>query len=402
MKRRNSGVKRLLADLDLPEVDRAHVEADLLDGVARYRERRASAVYFSDAELLRHPYVFGFGAVEVARDAALDLNTRLAVVRSAITRLRPLEDNGVPHGLPALLSFLAGAGALHRVAFQVVMIAADMAGDLYDDWQTDEARVLLDWLIGKSELPDADAMWWLYYLFSHCHKVPTGKAMFQFVLDHPAWPNEVKRDLCLAVLAERDTLQPPALWRAFWASLRGDEEALKQAQAELEPAVLDDLIRSGDEDYDFADAPRAPSFGFIRSLLRGGESFGLISPYFKRMAVAGLAALGEDPLAVCRRYLGRHDYYTDGINLGVADVIRALRSSLPDAAIRDLIETALSIGSVVTRREFYALGAELFGADYLERAQRDNAGSIRQWALRAAAPGTEDPSRVRRARRRRA
>src|SRR3990172_682998 len=401
MKRTVSGLKRLLTDLDLPEADRPRVESDLLDGVANFRAHDEVAGYYTDAELLRYPYIFGFGAVAVARDPVLDLNTRLAVVRSAIRGLPPPGDNRIPHRLPAPPSFLAGAGALHRVTFQVVMIATDMAGDLYDDWRTDEARVLLDWLIAKSEMPDADALWWLYYLFSHCDKAPVGKAMFRFVLDHPAWPNGIKRDLCLAVLAERDTLRPPALWRAFWASLRGDEQALKQAQAELEPAVLDDLIRSGDEgEDDFAGTPRAPSFGFISSLLRGGESFGLIPPYFKRMAVAELAVLGEDPLAVCRRYLGRHDYYTDGINQGVADVVRAHRAGLPDAAVRDLIETALGIGSVVTRREFYALGAELFGADYLERAQRDNAGSIRQWARQTATPSAGDSARAKRGRRR--
>src|SRR3990172_6534017 len=287
MKRTVSGLKRLLTDLDLPEADRPRVESDLLDGLANFRAHDEVAGYYTDAELLRYPYIFGFGAVAVARDPVLDLNTRLAVVRSAIRGLRPLDDNGIPHGLPALLSFLAGAGALHRVTFQVVMIATDMAGDLYYDWRTHEARVLLDWLIAKSEIPDADALWRLYYLFSHCDKAPVGKAMFRFVLDHPAWPNGIKRDLCLAVLAERDTLRPPALWRAFWASLRGDEQALKQAQAELEPAVLDDLIRSADEsEDDFAGTPRAPSFGFISSLLRGGESFGLIPPYFKRMAGA--------------------------------------------------------------------------------------------------------------------
>src|SRR3989304_1135079 len=172
MKRTVSGLKRLLTDLDLPEADRPRVEPDLLAGAATSRALEEAAGYSPAAELLPYPYIFGFGAVAVARDPVLDLNTRLAVVRSAIRGLRPLDDNGIPHGLPALLSFLAGAGALHRVTFQVVMIATDMAGDLYDDWRTDEARVLLDWLIAKSEMPDADALWWLDYNVWHGAQEP--------------------------------------------------------------------------------------------------------------------------------------------------------------------------------------------------------------------------------------
>jgi len=107
MKRTVSGLKRLLTDLDLPEADRPRVESDLLDGVANFRAHDEVAGYYTDAELLRYPYIFGFGAVAVARDPVLDLNTRLAVVRSAIRGLRPLDDNGIPHGLPALLSFLS-------------------------------------------------------------------------------------------------------------------------------------------------------------------------------------------------------------------------------------------------------------------------------------------------------
>ena len=135
--------------------------------------------------------------------------------------------------------------------------------------------------------------------------------------------------------------------------------------------------------------PASLSLDVINSLFRSSP---VRAPtYLKRPAVAGLVTLGEDPLTVCRAWLGKHSFYTDAINQGVADIARAHHAELAEADLRDLIERALQIGEVKTRKAFYELGADLFGPGYLTRASADNAKPTRDWAARRlAGPGAAE------------
>jgi hypothetical protein len=162
---------------------------------------------------------------------------------------------------------------------------------------------------------------------------------------------------------------------------QGDRAAYEAARAELPPDEELPVIPNEDtfdDDSGPQPAPDRLSFNFVRSLFY--SDFALTPGFLKRQAISCLVTLGEDPLAVCQLYLGQTGYYADAVNSGVADVVSAQRATLSDQAVRELVDRALSIGAVNTRKAFYRIGIDLFGTEYLTRAQADNANSIRQWA----------------------
>ena len=56
---------------------------------------------------------------------------------------------------------------------------------------------------------------------------------------------------------------------------------------------------------------------------------------------------------------------------------------MPAGIVKSVVEKGLSMrGSGPTRRRFYKLGADLYGAEYLQRASTDTANSVRRWAVR--------------------
>jgi hypothetical protein len=157
--------------------------------------------------------------------------------------------------------------------------------------------------------------------------------------------------------------------------------------AELEAnydAALEALL--GDTD---SEEPPALPFTMLRRMLVGPMGIAPLTPgALKREAVFALTGLGEDPLALCHKYLdsGRGEYYADAVNLGVLDVLSAYAAQMPPAEVRALVNRALEVGAVPTRKCAYLLGIELWGDAYLQRAAADSAKVIRDWAARKAAP----------------
>jgi hypothetical protein len=187
------------------------------------------------------------------------------------------------------------------------------------------------------------------------------------------------------------------------ALLRGDVEAFAQAAAAAGITVPEKLPTAAEieADYDTAleallsesenESDETPplSFTMLRRMLVGPMGIAPVTPgAYKREALFSLAGLGEDPLALCQKYLdsGRGEYYADALNLGVLDVVSAYSAQIPEAEARALVERALEVGAVPTRRAAYQLGAELWGDAYLARAADDPAKVIREWAGRKAAP----------------
>ena len=134
----------------------------------------------------------------------------------------------------------------------------------------------------------------------------------------------------------------------------------------------------------FADIGAAMTLFSI--MVENNAYLSLMSNTLKRRAVLELPQLGEDPLQVCQTYLESDDGYTaDAINQGVADVIRAYSPDLPREAVQALVERGIKIPKLTTRKAFFRLGADLFGPDYLTRAQADKTKSIRDWATKQTA-----------------
>jgi hypothetical protein len=318
---------------------------------------------------------------------------------------------GTPHGLPILLSFVAGAGALEAVTFRMVMIAADLGYSLFDDWQVAEVKQLLDWLVVQVEMPPAERLWWLWHISINSEPASMSKVIAEILLTHKVLRSANKRSLCEAWLSDTAVGQPPAHWEAIQSLMQGDVVGYKQhiAEAGLPPIpdhelpsmealtedfdlALDNLVE--DEDGAEGDDTETPSLSlnFFRQTLVGPMGMLVVTPgIIKRAAVMALPALGADPLGVCHQYLTPARGEGLGLHQGVADVIRAHHPQMPPDEVRGLVERGLTMNVLPTRKTFYELGADLYGRDFLKRAKRDKANSIRQWAAKRLAQESPKP-----------
>jgi hypothetical protein len=362
-------------------------------------------------ERMQKPFVFGFGAVEAARADTLTPETRLKVVGYALDQIDVETEYGLPHGLPAMLSFLARAGKLEPELFRSVMMAAEFETELFDDWPLAEAHILLDWVLAAPGLPEAERLWWVWHLSLHCEPPSVCLSLAEILLAHADLSAEQKRALCQAWLTDTPLGRPPAQWEAMQALLRGDVEAYAQVAAAAGLTVPETLPTAAEieADYDAAletllgendgDETSALSFTMLRRMLVGPMGIAPLTPgVYKREALFALAGLGEDPLALAQKYLdsGRGEYYADAINLGVLDVLSTYATQMPPAEARALLERALVVGAVPTRKAAYQLGAELWGETYLTRAAADSAKVIRDWAAKKLAPAPVPARRARR------
>ncbi len=404
-------LKKFFKQLDIPPSEQAAITDCLTHGIKNYYQHiYGYDKYGSDVAWLIHermyePYIFGFGAVEVARQEALPTDTRLKIIDYTLQQTDATAEYGTPHGLPILLSFIAGAGALDATTFRTVMIAADLGDSLFDDWQWAEVRQLLDWLVAQVEMPPDERLWWLWHISLHSEPPQMSKVIAEALLTHKVLLPASQRALCEAWLSDSAAGQPPAQWEAIQSLMQGDISEYKThaAEAGLPPVpdnelpplealtedidlALDRLVADdeGEADAEELEAPNL-SLAFFRKMLIGPMGMMAFTPgTFKRAAVAALPRLGADPVVVCHQYLTPSQIDTTGMALhqGVADVLRAHHAQMPPAEVQTLVERGLKVGAAPTRKNFYELGAELYGPEFLERAKDDNANSVRQWVTK--------------------
>lgn len=409
-------LRRFFKQLKIAKDEQEIVTDCLTRGLAAYHrhiygyDKYGSTPDFLIGERMIEPYIFGFGAVEVIRHTALPTATQLKIVQYTLDQIDATAEYGTPHGLPMMLSFLAEVGALEPVLFRSVMIAADFGGTLFDDWAVDEVRRLVDWLIVKADVAQAERLWWLWHISVNAEPPQIARGLAETVLGHSTLPARGKRALCEAWLTDAPAGQPPAQWEAMQALLSGDLQSFAAhaaeaglplpeglpSQAAIEAdydAALDTLL-DGEDDSAIESSP--PSLHLLRKMLIGPLGLVVLTPGpLKRAAIAALPRLGDDPLLVCKRYLGvKQNYQADTLHQGVADVIRAYRHQMTEGAVRDLVEEGLRIGAAPTRKAYYQLGADLFGASYMTRAAQDTARSIREWAAKSSS-GAARPRRGR-------
>jgi hypothetical protein len=348
-------------------------------------------------ERLQQPYVFGFGVVEMLREPALSAETCLKSVGWALEQIDVEAEYGTPHGLPVMLSYLARFGRLEVPVFRSVMIAADFEGALFDDWQFDEVHELLNWTLEGSNLPASERLWWVWYITLHCEPTAVCRSLAETLLAHAALTPADKRALCKAWLDDSAVGTPPAQWEAMQAMLRGDVEAFARYSAEAGMPVPEKLPSAAELEADFDTAldalldsddgvePPLLPVAMFRRMLVGPMGIVPLTPLvYRREALFALAGLGEEPLALCQRYLdsARGELHSDAINQGVADVLAAYAQQMPLDEVRTLVERGVAASSAPTRKAFYQLGSDLFGEDYAARAAADPAKLVRDWAAK--------------------
>lgn len=362
-----------------------------LYGYAKYGKRPG----FLLEERMWEPYIFGFGAVEAARQDTLSVETRLRIVQYALQSMDVTKEFGVPHGLPVMVSFLARAGRLRSGVFRSAMLAADFAGSMFDDWRPDEAQRLFDWVVAEHNMPMPERIWWLWHICVNCEDRQMAGLLADCLLAHRDITAKTKRLICRAWLADTSLGDPPAQWQALQALLSGDMDtfAARAAEAGLPPidtlpsreaieAEYDSALEILSDENVYNDFPADLSLQLFRKTILGPLGMAVVTPpALKRVAILALPELGQDPLAVCETYLASDKgYYGDVINQAVVEVIRTYPLHFPRRSLRALIERGLGASGAATRRMFYQLGGDLIGRDCLEMAKRDRAKSIRDWA----------------------
>jgi hypothetical protein len=390
--------RRLYRELAIDKADQPTVTDCLTLGLASFHEH----IYGTPvrrgleqlASRLNEPYIFGFGAVEVARNPSVSIDTRLKFTEQTMRSFDATAEYGIPHGLPILASFLAQIGVLEPDVMRTLLITADFAGAMFDDWQIEEVEMLFSWLVDRVDMPKAERLWWLWQITVNCEDTRMSRHLAQWILDHDEIGIKSKKTLCKAWLNDTAPGEPPPQWEALQALLQGDvkgymthaAEAGVEADstftsAEIEAdydAALDALIDENDEDGD----PPAMPLQLLRKTLVGPLGDVVYTPgILKHLAIVALPTLGEDPVEVSQTYLGEENRpHGATFNLGVAAVLRAHQSKIPRPVQRKLVARGLKVGGVATRRAFYRLGVELFGDDFRLGARRDEAKSIRDWA----------------------
>jgi hypothetical protein len=396
-------LKEFYKELGIPKKEQDAVTACLTLGLEHYYrhiygyDKYGERPEFLIAERMYEPYIFGFGAVEVVRHDSLSLETRLKIIQYTFQHIDATAEYGIPHGLPILISFLAGAGILGPALFRSLMITATFGGQLFDDWELIEVRWLFEWLINKADIPDSERLWWLWHICGNGESPQVCKTLSEGLLAHTALSTKDKLALCNAWLTDSPAGEPPAQWEAMQALMRGDVDAFEThlAEAGLPPpevlpsreaieAEYDSAIEALLEKDDDGDEPASMPLHLLRHMLVGPLGVMPLTPgALKRVAIASLPALGEDPLKVCKKYLDSdRDYYADAVNQAVAGVIRTYHHRMPEKEVRALVERGLEIGGAPTRKTYYQLGADLFGDPFMKRAEKDSAKSIREWAAK--------------------
>lgn len=394
--------RRLYKALAVPRSDQPTVSDCLMLGVARFHEHVYGAPARRALEKLAarisEPYIFGFGAVEVARNETASLDTRLKFTQHALRSFDATAEYGIPHGLPILASFLAQVDALQPDLLRMMLITAGFAGAMFDDWQMGEVQTLLQWLIDRVDMPKAERLWWLWQITINCEDTRAARQIAEWLIAHAEIGSKSKIALCQAWLDDTAPGEPPAQWQALQSLLQGDvqgfvthsaeagvpaDESISRAEIEADyDAALDALIDETDEDSNLPVLP----LQLLRKTLVGPLGDVVYTPsILKHVALTALPTLGNDPVVICRAYLGEERRpHGATYNLGIAEVIRAQHSRIPRPALKKLVTRGLKVGGVATRRAFYQLGVELFGAQFWRSASQDESKSIRDWAKQKA------------------
>lgn len=392
--------KRLYKEMTLDKADQPLVTECLTVGLARFYEHVNGVPARRGIEQLvgriQEPYIFGFGAVEVARNEALSIDTRLKFAEHTLQSFDVNTEYGIPHGLPILASFLARIGVLEPDVMRTMLITADFAGAMFDDWQVDEVEALFTWLVDRIDMPKAERLWWLWQIIVNCEDNRFSRHLARWVLAHDEIGLKSKKTLCKAWLNDTAPGEPPPQWEALQSLLQGDVKAYVShaaeagveadaniTSAEIEAdydAALDALI---DENEQTGNASAMP-LQMLRKTLVGPLGEVVYTPSaLKHLAVTALPSLGDSPVEVCQNYLGEEQRpHGAAFNLGVAAVLKEHQADIPRPTQRKLVAKGLKVGGVATRKAFYRLGVELFGDDFRLGAQRDEAKSIRDWARR--------------------
>lgn len=379
-------IQQFFTALEIPATEQPIVQDCLVRGLATYYrhlygyDKYGSYPEFLINERMYEPYIFGFGAVQVVRHPHLSLATQQHIVKYTLQQIDPTEEFGVPCGLLSLLGFLARSHLLEASTFRAVLIIVFTSSNHseFEDWEKSDLFSLLEWLLGSGHISSEEQIWWLQALATYLKNPHLGQAFVDYILQHFAPSNDWKQEMCRAWLSEHAAGQIPIEIQVLTANLQSDESALESM---LMGHGLELAAESNGTQLIVSD-----NYGIRTAMLLKGQIYPLTLPSVRRKAIVALVRFGADPLTVCQTYFSMdHHEWVQSFNQGVADILLAYRSQIPAEAARQFVEQGIHHAKVATRKVFFRVGYELFGASYLTRAQTEKTKSIRDWALKQQA-----------------
>jgi len=296
-------------------------------------------------ERMHQPYIYGFALLRILHDRRISSATKVGAAQHALQVLDYGADGGMPYGLFAALHVLAENGRLSIGDLRYALVVSASDSDPFRG--IDRAWMLrfFRWLVANGDVPAAERLFWAHSIIAR-HSEQSGAAkLIDVLMAGEETPLENRRELCQA-----------------WVHFRQPRLLVVEPDTDDTPrgALVGEHMR-----FWVAHAPSWPSSVMVR------------------LGIVWLARLGENVFELLQTYIGYADTYAEQVHGAVVQVLTEHHGSLSEAQVKSVIEQGLRLtGSSPTRRKFYRLGADLYGVEYLERANIDTAGSVRQWAAR--------------------
>lgn len=324
---------------------------DLVRGLKDYYEtaygydKYGAETIFMLPERMHQPYIYGFALLRILHDRRISSATKVGAAQRALQVLTYGADGGLPYGLFAALDVLAENGRLSASDLRYALVVS--AGDSDPFRGIDKPWMLrfFRWLVANGDLPAAERLFWAHSIIARHGEQPAAAKLIDVLMASEETPVEDRRELCQA-----------------WVHFRQPRLLVVEPESDdtQRGALVVEHMR-----FWVAHAPSWPSSVMVR------------------LGIVWLARLGENLYDLLQAYIGFADTYAEQVHGAVVQVLTEHHDSLSQAQVRSIIEQGLRLtGSSPTRRKFYRLGADLYGAEYLERANTDTAGSVRQWAAR--------------------
>jgi hypothetical protein len=331
--------------------EQSALRQDLIRGLKDYfahiygYDRYGAETVFLVPERLGHPHAFGFALLRILHDRRISESVKTAAASYALGSIAYGQDGGLPYGLLAAVHFLAQRDLLSTGEFRYALVVS--AGEV-DPFAGVDKPAMLDFfgrLLSRSAFSADERAFWAHSLIGRHQDQPGAAELINLLMGADGIPTTLRAELCWA-------------WIHF-----------RQPRLEVPVPSPDGTARSRfiSEHLPFwvAHVPSWPTLSMVR------------------LGLVWLPRLGEDPLALAETYIEYRNAFAEQMHAAVAEIIAEHHTEMPEASVRRVIERGITItGSGPTRRRFYRLGADLYGASYLTRASEDAAGSVRQWAAR--------------------
>ncbi|MGH2409950.1 MAG: hypothetical protein ACRDGS_06210 [Chloroflexota bacterium] len=327
--------------------ERSALRQDLVRGLKDYYEshygydRYGAETVFMVQERMGQPYIYGFGLLRVLRDRRITPEVKIAAAETALDVVEYGADMGIPFGFFEALRFLGAYQALSLADLRYALTVT--AGEQNPLQGLDRAvtQGFFDVLLARTDLPETERLFWSHSLLARHPDLGGASALINLVMGNDDLSIVGRLELCHA-----------------WMYFRQPKLTVETPYGNGERGVF----VSDHMGFWVAHMPSWPSAAMMK------------------LALIWRARLGENPSKLAERYVHYRDTYAAYVLAGVADVLAEFHNEIPKVSLISVIEVGVEVTTAVTRRRYYRLGAELLRGDYLERATRDTASSVRQWA----------------------